>query len=157
ASGGLGIRQTEFSLAPWRMTTLSFELFSDYLWKLVEPFRLNAFPVLRVDLTPSSTPVLLGVGISLAFAALVAALAWRSRRQASLRPLAALLAACALPILPFVVSPKSLGFIVFGERFLYAPSIGFCWLLGWAAAAAAARFSIAAASPLLLLCGAYGW
>lgn len=155
-SAGLGIQQTQFGLPAWRMASLPFELFSTYLWTLLYPFDLCSFRTVRVDLAPGDSLVMWGAAGAGGFVVLLAAgfaasWKWRLPRLAP-----ALLLATALPVLPFVVKPSSLGFVVFGERFLYAPSIAFCWLLGWLLAALAGWSRWIAGAACVAGVAAYG-
>lgn len=157
ARAGFDLRPTDFGIPDWRYATLPFELFARYLGKLLEPFRLNAFRPLRVDLEPTSAPVIAGVAATAAFGALLIAVFLGARRRPAMRVPLAALAAMTVAILPMVANPRGIGHFVFCERFLYLPSLGFAWLVGWIADAAFARSRPAALAGAALLLGAYAW
>ncbi len=154
---GFGIRQTWFGLPAWRSTTLPFELFAGHLGKLFEPFGLNAFRTLRVDLEPLGAEILLAFGLCGLWAAALAALALGSLRRSGLRAPLAFAAFVTLTILPMVVRPSSLGYFPFAERFLYVPSLGWALLAGWIAAALARRAPWAAAAIVVVVATAFAW
>src|SRR5262245_30239132 len=154
---GFDLHPTQFGIPSWRYATLPFELFARYLGKLIEPFRLNAFRPLRVDLEPGDAAILAGFAGTAAFAALAAAVFAASRRRPALRAPLACLVWIGLAIAPMVGNPRGIGHFVFCERFLYVPSLGFAWLLGWLAERLAARSRLAAIAASALLLGAYAW
>ena len=107
-------------------------LVGQYLGKLLWPIRLCAFHVFH----PSRS--LLDPGVLAGFAALVCCTAlfvlfWKRARGASFALLWLLLT------LAPVLNARWMAANVFAERYLYLPSVGFCWLVGLGAARAWSR------------------
>jgi len=101
-------------------------LTGSYLWKLLWPAHLSAFYVFHKSSNLSDRGVLLGLlGILLCAGLFV--LLWRHARIMSFA-----LVLLFLPLGP-VLNARWMSAAVFAERYLYVPSIGFCWLLAWAA------------------------
>jgi Tfp pilus assembly protein PilF len=97
-----------------------------YLWKLLWPSHLSAFYVFHKSSHLYDRGVLLGLlGIFLCVVLFV--LLWRHVRVMSFA-----LVMLFLPLAP-VLNARWMSASVFAERYLYVPSIGFCWLLAWAA------------------------
>ncbi len=124
----------------WYQTFLSaLTLLGQYLWKLLWPVDLRVFCPFHA---PSNLfdPLVLGGLIALAVCGVLFFLLWRRSRPLSfgllwlLAPLAPVLNARWMPV------------AAFEERYLYLPSVGFCWLLGWGLLRLRARAS--ARSPL---------
>jgi tetratricopeptide (TPR) repeat protein len=103
-------------------------LLGHYFWKLLFPVRLNAFYVFHKSVSFWDWRVLAGGGAVAGYLALVAVLRRRERR------LAFALVWLLLTLLP-VLNANWVGENAFAERYLYLPSVGFCWLLacagGW--------------------------
>lgn len=107
-------------------TVLSaFALLGHYFWKLLLPAQLCAFYVFQRIVSPWDWRVLAGAAAAASYAALFIVL-WRRARDMAF-PLLWLL----LTLLP-VLNAKWVGENVFAERYLYLPSVGFCWLAAWA-------------------------
>src|SRR5579864_2004361 len=101
-------------------------LTGSYLWKLLWPAHLSAFYVFHKSSHLSDRGVLLGLlGIFLCAGLFV--LLCRHVRIMSFA-----LVLLFLPLGP-VLNARWMSAAVFAERYLYVPSIGFCWLLAWAA------------------------
>ena len=96
-----------------------------YLWKLIWPLQLSAFYVFHESQRLSEPQVLAGLAGLFACALLFFWL-WRRDRLASFALL--WMGATLAPVLNARWMPAG----VFGERYLYLPSVGFCWLVGWA-------------------------
>lgn len=100
-------------------------LLAQYVGKLLWPARLCAFYVFPKSWTALLPWVLGGLGTFLALA-LIFLVLWRKARLAS------------FGLLWFVVTLapalniRWMPIAVFAERYLYLPSVGFCWLLAWA-------------------------
>ncbi len=103
----------------------AFALMGQYLWKLLWPAQLCAFYVFRKSASLFDPRVVAGLGAVVLIAALFAVL-WRRKRPASFA-LVWLLATLA-PVL----NARWMAANVFAERYLYLPSVGFCWMLAWA-------------------------
>jgi len=97
-------------------------LVGQYFWKLFFPARLNAFYVFHKSVSLGDWRVLAG---GIACVGYVALLVWLARRD---RRLAFALLWLLLTLLP-VLNANWVGENVFAERYLYLPSVGFCWLL----------------------------
>lgn len=101
-------------------------LVGQYLWKLLWPVRLCAYYVFPSELA-SVLPWSLGGLIGLALCAGLFILLWRWERIASFG-LVWFLVTLA-PVLNAGWMPAN----AFSERYLYLPSVGFAWIVGWAA------------------------
>lgn len=109
----------------WYQTFLSaVTLAGQYAWKLLWPVNLCAFYVFRRSTTLLDPRVLAGLG-ALLLAALIFVALWRRARMASFGLIWML-----VTLLP-VLNPRWLAANVFAERYLYLPSVGFCWLVAW--------------------------
>jgi len=100
-------------------------LAGQYLWKLLWPVRLVAFYPYQRGITLLDPRVLAGLA-AVALCALVFLALWRRARQASFG-----LVWFAITLAP-VLNARWLGANVFCERYLYLPSVGFCWVVAWA-------------------------
>jgi tetratricopeptide (TPR) repeat protein len=101
-------------------------LLFQYVGKMLWPARLCAYYVFSASWTVLLPEVLGGIAVALTGAALFV-LWWRGERLVSFGLVWFLLT--LLPVLDVRVMPIA----VFAERYLYLPSIGFCWILAWAA------------------------
>jgi tetratricopeptide (TPR) repeat protein len=109
----------------WPQTILSaFALMGQYLGKLLWPVHLNAFYVFEKSTTFLDLRVVAGVG-GLIVCAVVFALLWRRDRRVSFGIL------WMLATLAPVLNAQWLAANAFTERYLYLPSVGFCWMLAW--------------------------
>ena len=115
---------------PWsRVLLTAISLIGSYLWKLIWPVHLSAFYVFHESSRVTDTDVLLGL------VALLAALnlfVWLWSRA---HPISFALVWMGITLAP-VLNARWMPAGVFAERYLYLPSVGFCWLLGWAAVVA---------------------
>jgi Flp pilus assembly protein TadD len=102
----------------------SFALVGQYVWKLLWPAQLCAFYVFRKSESLFEPAVLAGIGV-VALLGLLFYVLWRTDRSASLA-----LLWFALTLAP-VLNARWMSANVFAERYLYLPSVGFCWLAGW--------------------------
>ena len=112
---GLTVRELFFSAA-----ALGWQ----YLIKLIWPMSLSAFYVFQKSETLLEPPVAAGI---LSGLLLCAGFWWLWRRS---RKVSFGLIWLVVTLAP-VMNPKWLGVSVFGERYLYLPSVGFCWVLCW--------------------------
>jgi tetratricopeptide (TPR) repeat protein len=109
----------------WCQTLLSaVALVGQYFWKLLWPAELCAFYVFRRSTSLLDPRVLAGLGALLLAAVIFAAL-WRRARTASFG-----LVWLVVTLAP-VLNPRWMAANVFTERYLYLPSVGFCWLAAW--------------------------
>ncbi len=110
----------------WGQTILSaVALAGQYMWKLVWPVDLNAFYIFQRSSMLLESRVLAGLGALLVLV-LVFGLLWRRAR------LAAFAILWMVVTLAPVLNARWMAANVFTERYLYLPSIGFCWLVAWA-------------------------
>jgi len=112
-----------------RETLLSaVALVGQYLGILLWPMRLSAFHTFRASNSFFEMPVLAGVA-ALVLCAYLFFVLWKRARQASFGFLWLLLT------LTPVLNAGWMSAYVFGERYVYLPSVGFCLVAGWACAA----------------------
>jgi Tfp pilus assembly protein PilF len=112
----------------WYETCLSaVSLVGGYLGKLVWPAHLSAFYVFHPSHHVTDTPVLIGLA-GIAVCAILFVVLWKRVHLISFA-----LVWMFLPLGP-VLNARWMPASVFAERYLYLPSVGYCWLLGWAAA-----------------------
>jgi len=142
----------------WYDTALSaIALIGGYLGKLIWPARLSPFHVFQASQHLTDPKVLAGLA-ALVLCAIFFAAMWKRARILSFAMLLIL-----LPLLP-ALNARWMPASVFGERYLYLPSMGFCWLVAWGAvqlwsrSVPAAPRLVARAVPALLgvLALAYG-
>jgi tetratricopeptide (TPR) repeat protein len=103
----------------------SFALIAQYVWKLLWPVNLCGFYLFHKSVALSDPRVIAGflvLGLSLSAFAYF----WRRERLVSFGLLWFL-----LNVAP-VLNARWLGANVFTERYLYLPSLGFCWIAAWA-------------------------
>jgi len=111
----------------WYETILSaVSLAGGYLGKLLWPMHLSAFYVFHASRRLTDPRVLLGLA-ALALCAICFLALWRRAHAVSFALLWIL-----LPLGP-VLNARWMPASVFGERYLYLPSFGFCWIVAWAA------------------------
>jgi Flp pilus assembly protein TadD len=108
----------------YQMMLSALALVGQYLWKLVWPLQLCAFYVFHKSVSPLDPRVVAGVAGLVICAALWLAV-WRRDRLASFGVL------WFFATLGPVLNPRWMAANVFTERYLYLPSVGFCWLVGW--------------------------
>ena len=109
----------------WSQTVLSsMALVGQYLGKLLWPAELCAFYVFHRSASLAEPGVLAGVA-SIGLCLLVFALLWRRSRLASFAVV------WFFVTLAPVLNPRWMAANVFTERYLYLPSVAFCWLAGW--------------------------
>ena len=113
---------------PWSQVLLSaIALIGSYLGKLIWPVHLIAFYVFHESRSILDPHVLTGLVGLIACAGLFVWL-WRVARPFSFALI--WMAATLAPVL----NPRWMPAQVFAERYLYLPSVGFCWLIGGAVA-----------------------
>jgi tetratricopeptide (TPR) repeat protein len=110
----------------WTETLLtSFALTAKYVAKLVWPAHLSAFYPFAKNTSLLETQVLAGLAILLV-SVLLFVWMWRQNRVAAFSLL------WTYVILAPVLNAQWMPASVFAERYLYLPSVGSCWLVGWA-------------------------
>jgi tetratricopeptide (TPR) repeat protein len=109
----------------WPQTIYSaFALVAEYTKYLFWPAPLSAFHVFHSSVSPWELPVLAGISIFCAAVALIFYL--RKRAPAA----AFCILWMGITIAP-VLNARWMASNVFTERYLYLPSVGFCWLVAW--------------------------
>ena len=112
----------------WSGVLLSaIALTGSYLWKVLWPVHLIAFHVFHESRSIRDPRVLAGLAALTLCTGLFVWL-WRNARPLSFALL--WMGATLAPVLNARWMPAQ----VFAERYLYLPSVGFCWLVGWAVA-----------------------
>jgi protein O-mannosyl-transferase len=101
-----------------------FALIAGYTKYLFWPAPLSAFHVFRPSVSLWELPVLLGIFVVLISIALIAYLSTRAPEAAFC------IFWMAVTISP-VLNARWMATNVFTERYLYLPSVGFCWLVAW--------------------------
>jgi tetratricopeptide (TPR) repeat protein len=111
----------------WHDTLLSaVSLIGKYIGKLIWPAHFSAFYVFHPSSHFTDAGVLLGLA-GLLVCTIVFGLLWKHAHLLSFTFLLIF-----LPLGP-VLNARWMPASVFGERYLYLPSVGFCWLVGWGA------------------------
>src|ERR1019366_9091134 len=109
----------------WYETVLSaVALIGGYLGKLIWPVHLSIFYVFHPSNHLTDPAVLAGLG-GLTLCAVFFVVLWRRARLLSFALLWMFLT------LGPVLNARWMPAAVFGERYLYLPSVGFCWLVAW--------------------------
>ena len=124
--GGLASVVSRPGLFWYEVVLSAISLVGGYLGKLVWPFHLSAYYVFHKSSHLTDHGVLLGLaGLALCVIAFIGL--WRRARLLSFG-----LLWMFVPLGP-VLNPRWMPASVFAERYLYLPSVGFCWILGWGA------------------------
>jgi tetratricopeptide (TPR) repeat protein len=111
-------------LADYETVFSAITLFGQYMWKLLWPVRLCAYYVFEVSDDPTDPRILAGL-VALALVTILFIALWKFDRIASFG-----VVWVAVTLLP-VLNATWLGSNVFTERYLYLPSVGFCWVIAW--------------------------
>jgi tetratricopeptide (TPR) repeat protein len=101
-------------------------LVAGYTKYLFWPAPLSAFHVFHPSVSPWQLPVVLGVFVVLSASMLIQYLSKRAPEAAFC------IFWMAITIAP-VLNARWMATNVFAERYLYLPSVGFCWLVAWCA------------------------
>jgi len=134
----------------WYQTFLAaLALLGQYIWKLLWPVDLRIFCPFRPPLNLSDPPVLGGL-TALAVGSVLFFLLWRRAR-----PLSFGLLWLLVPLAP-VLNARWMPVAAFEERYLYLPSVGFCWLLSWGFLKLRARTSARGVAWRRALAAAFG-
>ena len=124
--GGFAPSVARPELTWWHIVLSAIALVGGYLQKLVWPLHLSAFYVFHESQHWTDGRVLAGIA-GLLICMNVFAWLWQRARIASFAFI--WMGATIAPVLNARWMPAG----VFAERYLYLPSMGFCWLVGWAA------------------------
>jgi len=126
--GGLAARSQLPTIGPDAVILSALALAGQYVWKLVWPATLCAFYAFHISTSPYEPRVIAGAVALLALAFLIVFF-WNRARLLSFGLLFFFLNLAPVLYAPWMAAN------VFAERYLYLPSVGFCWVLGWAGAA----------------------
>jgi len=121
ALGGLTMVQNEYVLPIAQQLMSMVYLAGNYIFRLIWPLPFSVFHVFYPVTTPADLRLWGGLA---SIAAASATVLWLWRQDS---PLWFACAWTALPLLP-VLWISRVGDNVFAERYLYLPSVGFCWL-----------------------------
>jgi tetratricopeptide (TPR) repeat protein len=111
-------------MSPYEFVLSVVALVGQYWWKLVAPVRLNAFYVFE----PSRSVLDPQVWLALAAEAGLGWAMWRLWRSGNTQWFS--IAWVFLTLIP-VLYINGVGLNAFTERYLYLPSMGFCWLIAY--------------------------
>jgi len=117
------IQMSRLGLYPSILSALV--LIAQYVGKILWPWKLCAYYVFHKGSSVLDPRVIAGIAVLLACAVIFLAL-WRRSRTASFGFV------WFFATLAPVLDVRFLAGNVFAERYLYLPSVGFCWLAGWA-------------------------
>jgi tetratricopeptide (TPR) repeat protein len=147
--GGLVPRVRRASL-PWGHTILSsFALFNDYMNKLFWPGHAALFDTFHASVSVTDWRVLCGAGWALLLC-IFAAYFWRRN------PTLVFAAVWMVAILAIALNARWMATNVFAERYLYVPSMGFCWIVACGADAIwNAKFTLRSKTVRIALAGAF--
>jgi tetratricopeptide (TPR) repeat protein len=123
--GGLAGRSQYPDIGPDTVILSGLALVGQYVWKLFWPARLCAFYVFHMSTSPSD-PRVVGGAVALMALAFLFVLFWNRARLVSFGLLFFFLNLAPVLNVPWMAAN------VFTERYLYLPSVGFCWVLAWA-------------------------
>jgi tetratricopeptide (TPR) repeat protein len=123
--GGLASRSQFPNMGPDEVIFSALALAGQYVWKLFWPASLCAFYAFRMSTGPFDPRVIAGAVAMMGLAFLIVFL-WNRVRLVSFG-----LLFFFVNLVPVLYAPW-MAANVFTERYLYLPSVGFCWALGWA-------------------------
>jgi len=125
--GGLAARSQFPFMGPDVAVLTAFALVGQYIWKLFWPATLSAFYAFHMSTSPFEPRVIAGA-LAVMGLALLTVFFWNRARLVSFGLLFFFLNLAPVLCAPWMAAN------VFAERYLYLPSVGFCWALGWAGA-----------------------
>jgi tetratricopeptide (TPR) repeat protein len=123
--GGLAGRSQLPNMGPDAVIFSALALAGQYVWKLFWPAKLCAFYAFHMSTSPSDPRVIVGA-VALVVLTFLTVFFWNRVRLVSFG-----LLFFFLNLAP-VLNARWMAANVFTERYLYLPSVGFCWALGWA-------------------------
>jgi len=122
--GKLGSGFTTHILSGYQTFLSALTLLGQHLWKLLWPVDMRAFCPFHAPTRFLDLRVLGGLA-ALAVCSVLFVFLWRRARPLSFALL------WLLALLGPVLNARWMPNAAFEERYLYLPSLGFCWLLGW--------------------------
>jgi Flp pilus assembly protein TadD len=122
--GGLSSGIRIYNLTWYPTFTSALALFGQYIWKVVWPVDLRLFCPFRAPLSLLDPPAASGLA-ALAVCGALFFFLWRRARPLSFGLV------WMLATLAPVLNVRWMPIFAFAERYLYLPSVGFCWVLGW--------------------------
>ena len=125
--GGLAARSQFPFMGPDVAVFTAFALAGQYVWKLFWPATLSAFYAFHMSTSPSEPRVIEGA-LTVVGLVFLTAFLWNRARLVCFGLLFFFLNLAPVLYAPWMAAN------VFTERYLYLPSVGFCWALGWAGA-----------------------
>ena len=123
--GGLSARNQHPDMGPDAVIFSALALTGQYVWKLFWPAKLCMFYAFHLSTSPSD-PRVVGGAVAMVGLAFLFVFFWNRVRLVSFG-----LLFFFLNLAP-VLNAHWMAANVFTERYLYLPSVGFCWVLGWA-------------------------
>jgi tetratricopeptide (TPR) repeat protein len=123
--GGLVNRSQFPDMGPDAVIFSALALAGQYVWKLFWPAKLCAFYVFHMSTSPAD-PQVIGGAVALMVLAFLFVFFWNRVRLVSFGLLFFFLNLAPVLNAPWMAAN------VFTERYLYLPTVGFCWVLGWA-------------------------
>ncbi len=123
--GGLAGRSQFPDMGPDAVIFSALALAGQYVWKLFWPAKLCAFYAFHMSTSPFD-PRVVGGAVALMVLAFLFVFFWNRVRLVSFGLLFFFLNLAPVLNAPWMAAN------VFTERYLYLPSVGFCWVLGWA-------------------------
>jgi len=125
--GGLAARSQFPFMGPDVAVFTAFALAGQYVWKLFWPATLSAFYAFHMSTSPSEPRVIEGA-LAVMGLAFLTVFFWNRARLVSFGLLFFFFNMAPVLYAPWMAAN------VFTERYLYLPSVGICWALGWAGA-----------------------
>ncbi len=143
------------NFGPVEIVLGALALIGEYLWKMLWPAHLSAFYVFPKSVYALASWMLVGA-VGLILCGILFAILWKVARPFSFGVIWFFVTLA--PVLNAHWMPEN----VFSERYLYLPSAGFCWIVGWCAVklwemvrrrSILERGALAAAAGLVLAAG----
>jgi tetratricopeptide (TPR) repeat protein len=122
--GALSSGSSAHRLTSYQTFVSAIALLGQYLWKLLWPVDLRVFCPFHKS-SGMFDPAVLGGVAGLVVCGVLFFFLWRRAKPLSFGLL------WILVLLAPVLNARWMPVFAFAERYLYLPSVGFCWLLGW--------------------------